>query len=159
MQVQPNFTAKYVYSNNDEERKIEILKDSYKAGEGLASAAVTYGILETVDKFQLTKNKQNRTAEEIAKLAKSHTKRNLLFGLLGGVLGYAISWPWYKYCEPMQLKIRRWADNQNRIAEKAEQLIKEENAAKKSENQNILKLQGQIINQNPQKYTFLNNNK
>ncbi len=127
MQIQPNFTSKYTYSKTEDERKYNVLKDSYKAAEGLAAAGVTYGITETIDKFILTKNKNNLSAQELSKLAKKHTKRNLLIGLAAGIVSYLITWPIYKKMEPTQLKLQKWADDQNRIAEKAEQLVKEEN--------------------------------
>ncbi len=127
MQIQPNFTSKYTYSKTEEERKYNVLKDSYKGAEFLASAAGTFGVLETMDKFILTQNNKNRTAKELNKLAKKHTKINLIVGLGAGIFGYLITWPIYKKMEPLQLKLRKWADDQNRIAEKAKQLVKEEN--------------------------------
>lgn len=131
MKIQPNFTAKYKYFQNDEERKQQFLKDSYLAAEGLAGAGSTYGILETIDKRKIAKNTQKQTSTELLNLAKKNSKRNILWALLGGALCYAIAWPIHKLYEPMQLKLQRWADKQNRIAEKAEQLVKEEDETKK----------------------------
>ncbi len=132
MQVQPNFTSKYKYSKTEDERKYNVLKDSYKTAESLASAGITYGILETVDKFILTKNKTNKSVQELNKLAKSHTKRNLIIGLAAGIVSYLITWPLYKKMEPSQLKLQKLIDDQNRITEKAEQLVKEETLQKKA---------------------------
>ena len=132
MQVQPNFTSKYKYSKTEDERKYNVLKDSYKTAESLASAGITYGILETVDKFILTKNKTNKSVQELNKLAKSHTKRNLIIGRAAGIVSYLITWPLYKKMEPSQLKLQKLIDDQNRITEKAEQLVKEETLQKKA---------------------------
>lgn len=56
----------------------------------LGGSLVTYGVLETTDKFRLSKNKKNRTAEKLTKLAKRHTKFNVLLGVLGGLLSVYI---------------------------------------------------------------------
>ncbi len=127
MQIQQiAFTAKYKYSKTPEERKYNILKENYQMSEGIGGGFMAFAVLETIDKFKLTKNKNNKPATEIAKLAKKHTKRNALIGLAYGIASYFITWPWYKKMEPMQTKVHEWADKQNRIAEKAEQLVKEE---------------------------------
>lgn len=133
MQIIPSFTSKYKYSKTPEERKYNILKETYQMGEGIGGAFATFAVLESLDKFILTKNKNNKPVKELAALAKKHTKRNALIALGGGVISYLITWPWYKKTEPMQIKIHEWADKQNRIAEKAEQLVKEEDKAQKIE--------------------------
>ena len=129
MKIQPNFTAKYKYSTNDEERKQVILKDSYKISEALSSGFLTFGILESIDKFKCINNKQKLETAKLKQLAQKQTKHNILWGLAAGVVCYAIAWPIYKLCEPTQLKLQQWADKQNRIAQKAEQLINEEDKA------------------------------
>ncbi len=133
MQIIPSFTAKYKYSKTPEERKYNILKESYQSSQGMATAFGTFAVLETFDKFMLIKDKANKPAKELTKLAKKHTKRNAIIGLACGVACYLIAWPWYKKTEPFQIKIHEWADKQNRIAEKAEQLVKEEDKALKTE--------------------------
>ena len=132
MQIIPSFTAKYQYSKTPEERKYNILKETYQMSEGIGGAFATFAVLESLDKFALTKNKKNKTATELKQLAKSHTKRNALIALACGVGAYLTTWPWFKKTEPMQIKIHEWADKQNRIAEKAEQLVKEEDKTQKS---------------------------
>lgn len=132
MQIIPSFTAKYKYSKTPEERKYNILKETYQMSEGIGGACGVFAVLETMDKFKLTKNKDNKPVNELAKLAKKHTKRNALIALGFGVASYLIAWPWYKKTEPMQIKVHEWADRQNRIAEKAEQLVKEEDKTQKS---------------------------
>lgn len=134
MQVEKiSFTAKYKYSKTPEERKYNLLKETYQMSEGIGGGITAFAVLETIDKYQLTKNKNHKPAAELVKLAKKHTKRNALIGLGAGIASYLIAWPWYKKTEPMQIKIQEWADKQNRIAEKAEQLVKEED--KKAEQQ------------------------
>lgn len=132
MQIIPSFTAKYKYSKTLEERKYNILKETYQMSEGIGGACGVFAVLETMDKFKLTKNNANKPVNELAKLAKKHTKRNALIALGCGVASYLIAWPWYKKTEPMQIKVHEWADKQNRIAEKAEQLVKEEDKAKQA---------------------------
>lgn len=126
MKIQPNFTAKYEYSKNDDERKQVILKDSYLAAEGLAGAGLTYGVLETIDKRKIAQNTQKHGQQDLINLAKKNSKHNVWWAILAGVVCYAITWPIHKLYEPMLLKLYRWADKQTRIAEKAEQLVNEE---------------------------------
>lgn len=112
---------------NKNEKNYKTMKELYKGAEGIGSGLTTFGMLESIQKFSIAKNKPVQTADEIGRLAKKGLKRNVLLGLLGTALGYIIAWPSFKLCEPMQMKLQEWADNQNRIAEKAEQLVKEEN--------------------------------
>lgn len=126
MKIIPSFTAKYVYSKTPEERKYNILKETYRSSQGLGAGIGAFAVTEALDKYFLLKNKNKKPAEELLRLGKKHTRWNTLIGIAVGMGGYVIAWPWFKKCEPMQTKIYEWADKQSRIAEKAEQLVIEE---------------------------------
>ncbi len=125
----------FIKNENDENKTTDHpnykrMKNFYKAQEGAAAGIFTFGVLETIQKFSLAKQKPTQTAEAIATVAKKGLKQNALFGLAAGVLGYAIAWPTFKWLEPTQLKVHEWADKQNKIAEKAEELLKQEDESK-----------------------------
>ena len=87
-----------------------------------------YAVLESVDKFQLIKNKKNLTLPALKKKAWKHTKYNLLGGLAAGVASVlAGKYITNKYTLPINEKIADWADKQQRIHEKAKELVEQEN--------------------------------
>ncbi len=86
-----------------------------------------YAVLETIDKFQLIKNKRNLPAKTLKQIAWKHTKYNLLGGVATGVLSALIGKYFTdKYTIPLNEKISDWADKQNRINAKAKELIEAE---------------------------------
>lgn len=112
------------------DEKYNVMKNFYKAAEGVSTGFIACGVLETIQKFSIAKNKNTKTADEIASLAKKGYKLNIILGLSAAAIGYLLAWPSFKIFEPTQMKLQEWADKQNRIAEKAEELIKQEDAIK-----------------------------
>ncbi len=85
----------------------------------------TYGILETVDKFVLV-NKKDVTKEALKKTAKSHTKYNLLFGLVGGIASVLIGKYFTdKYTLPFAEKYYDKLVKYEEINNKTKEIIKE----------------------------------
>lgn len=121
-----------MFTRNETDDKYNRMKNLYKVTEGLVAGFVAFGLLETFQKFSIAKAQNTQTANELASAAKKGLKLNILFGLAGAVLCYLIAWPGFKLFEPTNMKLYEWADKQNRIAEKAEELIKQEDAAKKA---------------------------
>lgn len=91
----------------------------------------TYGICETIDKFQLIKNRNNRTPKQLKAIAWKHTKYNLLIGIAAGI-GSVLIGKYFtnKYLMPMNEKVADWADKQERISAKAKELVEQEEAQK-----------------------------
>ena len=91
----------------------------------------TYGICEAIDKFQLIKNKSNKTIKQLKTSAWKHTKYNLLIGIAAGI-GSVLIGKYYtnKYIMPVNEKVADWADKQARISAKAKELIEQEEVQK-----------------------------
>ena len=91
-----------------------------------------YAVLETIDKFQLIKNKNNLAKDALKSKAWKHTKYNLLGGIATGI-GSVLIGKFFtdKYTIPLNEKIADWADKQTRINEKAKELIEQEEASDK----------------------------
>ena len=121
-----------MFTRNETDDKYSRMKNLYKVTEGLVAGFVSFGLLETFQKFSIAKSNNTQIVDEIASTAKKGFQRNLLWGLAAAASGYLIAWPCFKLFEPTNMKLYEWADKQNRIAEKAEELIKQEDAAKKA---------------------------
>lgn len=93
-----------------------------------------YAVLEAIDKFQLIKNKNNLAKNALKAKAWKHTKYNLLGGLATGVASALIGKFFTdKYTIPLNERVADWAEKQNRINEKAKELVEqEENQDKKA---------------------------
>ena len=107
--------------------------DLVRASQFTEGFLAGYGVLETIDKFQLIKNKNNLAKDVLKAKAWKHTKYNLLAGLATGV-GSVLIGKFFtdKYTIPLNEKVADWADKQIRINEKAKELVEqEENQDKK----------------------------
>lgn len=86
-----------------------------------------FAILESIDKFQLIKNKKNLAKDALKQKAWKHTKYNLLGGIAAGIgsvlLGKFVT---NKYLIPMNEKIADWAEKQEKINAKAKELVEAE---------------------------------
>jgi len=93
----------------------------------MTGALATYGICEAIDKFQLIKNRNNRTPKQLKTIAWKHTKYNLLIGIAAGI-GSVLMGKYFtnKYLMPMNEKVADWADKQERISAKAKELVEQE---------------------------------
>ena len=97
-----------------------------------------YAVLETIDKFQLIKNKNNLAKDALKSKAWKHTKYNLLGGLATGVASVLIGKFFTdKYTIPLNEKVADWADKQIRINEKAKELVEQEDNVKESPKEEV----------------------
>lgn len=108
--------------------------DLVRASQFTEGFLAGYAVLETIDKFQLIKNKNNLAKDALKSKAWKHTKYNLLGGLATGVASVLIGkFFTNKYTIPLNEKVADWADKQTKINEKAKELVEQEENQDKKE--------------------------
>lgn len=106
---------KALYSKKNYNRTVDIMRF-------IGGAALTYGALETCDKFSLSK--KTITSTKMQKLAHSHTKYNALIGIAGGIATILFGKYLDKTMKPFYEKMYDKADQLNRVDKKAKELAK-----------------------------------
>lgn len=89
-----------------------------------------FAILESIDKFELVKNKKNLPAKALKAKAWKHTKLNILGGIATGIATIFIGKAMDKTLIPLNEKLWDSAEKQRAIREKAKELVEQETNAK-----------------------------
>lgn len=89
-----------------------------------------FAILESIDKFELVKNKKNLPAKTLKAKAWKHTKWNMVGGVATGIATVFIGKVMDKKLIPWAERISDAAEKQRAINEKAKELVEQEKTVK-----------------------------
>lgn len=132
------------FKGTEQAKKLEQQKDhpmynkkSYmqlaSAGDFIAGTFATYGILETINKRKIANNKKNLAKNVLKQKAWKGTKHNLLYGLIGGVASFIAGKYINNKLAPINEKLYDKVQRLEKINQRAEELVAQEEKAQKEE--------------------------